>query len=294
LRKRLSSILKGLVPRRIRLIVGDVFGRMFWWLRGREDIWQRIWKQQLDTLKKGGSLEPDPGLVGDREYITRCILDYYGAFGGLTVLGAGCGTGRIEAWLAHEGAKVVCLDHFVEALQISRIHAQRMNGTEDFVVGDLELMPFRERTFDCIYSGGVLEHFKNPRTALLEYLRVTKPKGVIIVSVPNLVGHNAMFGMKPLTELVLRKGRWRGCIEQNFSARGFKKVIEESGFRCLDLSPTFFNAFDYSPFRYLRKVLSVIGIYHFCCRFLAAFGAKFPGIAFGYSFMIALAQRPER
>lgn len=85
--------LKGIVPMRISSIVGD----MFWRLGMSEvadDVWH--WKQSLDTLRKGGSLEPDPGLVGDKQYITRCILDYYGSFEGLKVLGAGCGTARIE------------------------------------------------------------------------------------------------------------------------------------------------------------------------------------------------------
>lgn len=256
-----------------------------------EDAWQ--WKQYLDTLKQGGSLEPDPGLVGDKEYIQKCILGYYGSFDGLRVLGAGCGTGRIEAWLATEGAKVVCLDHLVEALQISRIHAQRTECDEHFVVGDLETMPFKEATFDFIYSGGVLEHFENSREALHDYFRVTKPNGVIIVSVPNLIGVNAMFGVKPLTELMFRKSRRSGYLERDFSAGKFKGIIKESGFRCLDISPTFFNAFAHFPFRYLRKVLSRLGIYQFYCNFLYAFGRKFPGIAFGYSFMIALAHRPE-
>jgi len=288
----LSNIkaLKGILPKSIRHIVGD----MFWWLwmpEAGEDVWH--WKQSLDTLRKGGSLEPDPGLVGDREYITRCILDYYGSFQGLRVLGAGCGTGRIGAWLAAEGAKVVCLDHLVEAIQVSRIHAQRMNCAEHFATGDIETMPFKEKTFDLIYSGGVLEHFGNPTKALHEYLRVTKLNGVIIVSVPNLIGVNAVFGVKPLAELMFRKSRRSGHLERDFSAGKFKGIIQESGFRCLDISPTFFNAFAHFPFRYLRRVLSRLGIYHLYCKFLDAFGRKFPGIAFGYSFMIAIAQRPE-
>lgn len=181
----------------------------------------------------------------------------------------------------------------MEAIQISRIHAERAHCTEGFVVGEIERMPFKERTFDLIYSGGVLEHFENARIALHEYLRLLRPGGVIIVSVPNLVGVNAMFGTKPLKGLVFRKSRRNGHIEQDFSARQFRKVVQESGFRCLDISPTFFNTFDCFPFWPLGKLLSPLRIHRLCCKFLDAFGRRFPGIAFGYSFMIALAQRPE-
>lgn len=269
---------------------------MFWWLWPQEindDAWQ--WKQYLDALERGGSPKPAlPGFEEEKGYIQRQILDYFWPFESLTVLGAGCGTGRMEAWLASEGAKVVCLDHLLEAVNISRIYAQRMHSAEDFVVGDIEKMPFKEKTFNLINSGGVLEHFQNPQKALHEFFRVTRPKGVIIVSVPNLVGVNAMFGMKPLTELIYRRNRRSGYIERDFSAKKIKEIIQESGFICVDISPTLFNVFDCFPFRHLRKVLSVLGVYRFCCKFLDAFGGKFPGIAFGYSFMIALARRPER
>ena len=282
---------KRLVPLKVRLIVGEMFGWLL--VSDDKDLWQEIWRQNLDTLKKGGGLQPDPGLVGDKEYITRSVLSYYGKFEDIYTLGAGCGTGRIEAWLAGKGAKVICLDHFVEALQVSRIHAQRLHCAEHFLVGDLEQMPFKGETFNLIYSGGVLEHFNKPTDVLREYFRVTKPGGIIIVSVPNLVGVNAGFGMRPVMEPLINKFRKTVNIEQNFSSMKFKKALKESGFRYLDISPAFFNIFDYFPFRYLRKFLSLLRIYAYYCRFLNSFGRRFPGIAFGYSFIIALAQRPK-
>jgi 2-polyprenyl-3-methyl-5-hydroxy-6-metoxy-1,4-benzoquinol methylase len=267
---------------------------MFWWVGAPavdDDVWNR--KQELEILQNGDSLRPDPGILGDREYIHKHILDYYGSFEGLITLGAGCGTGRIEAWLASEGARVICLDNSKEAIQVSRIHAERAVCQEHFVVGDLERMPFRDQKFDCIYSGGVLEHFVDPKPALREYFRVTKPQGVIIISVPNLVGLNAAFGLKPLLEPLLKRNREAPYTEKDFSSKNFRKLIQQSGFECLDISPTFFNSFDLFPFRYMRGVLSFFRVYDLYCRLLQRLGKRFPGIAFGYSFMIAFAQRPE-
>jgi 2-polyprenyl-3-methyl-5-hydroxy-6-metoxy-1,4-benzoquinol methylase len=281
--------LKRLIPLRIRRVVGDTF----WWLWAppSDDVWQ--WKQNLEILEKGGTLEPGVGLEEEKEYIRKQMLSYYGSFEGLKVLGAGCGTGRIEAWMASGGANVVCLDHLPEAVQISRIHVERALCKGDFVVGDLERMPFRDGTFDLINSGGVLEHLHDLKIALSEYFRVTRPNGVIVVSVPNLVGHNAGYGMKPLAELVLRNRIKSSLIEQDFSARKLRKIIQESGFRCLDISPTLFNVFDYFPFSAFKRLLSLIHIYQLYLKLLYAFGRRFPGFAFGYSFMIALAKRPE-
>jgi 2-polyprenyl-3-methyl-5-hydroxy-6-metoxy-1,4-benzoquinol methylase len=84
-----------------------------------EDVWQ--WRQKLKRLHAGASLDPDPGLIGDWEYIP----ERYKKFKGLAVLGAGCGTGRIEAKLARRDAKVVCLDHLTEDVQMGQIHAER-------------------------------------------------------------------------------------------------------------------------------------------------------------------------
>lgn len=265
-------------------------------VRSRNENFQfeETWKQYLHTLEGGGSLQPDPGLVGDREYLSAQIVNRYGSFKGLRILGAGCGTGRIEAWLGHQGADVVCLDHSVEALRVSRIQAQRSQSNEHFALGDLTKIPFVENTFNCIYSGGVLEHFEDISLPLDEYFRVTRPGGVIIVSVPNLVGVNASYGYKPLTEPLALRFRGASAIEKNFSARSFRQPIQAAGFDCLDISPTFFNTFDYFPFKRMRTALSAIGLYAKWCRLLDRFGHKFPGVAFGYSFMIALAEKPKR
>lgn len=253
---------------------------------------QWLWKHNLDILRKGGSLGPGIGLEEEKEYIRRRILDCYGSFEGLRILGAGCGTGRTEALLSNEGADVVCLDHISEAIEISRIHAQRMHCTEHFIVGDIRRMPFKDKTFDLINSGGVLEHFENLEDILYEHFRITKPNGMMIASVPNLIGRNARLGIKPLRELVFRKSTKDGFIERNFSGRKFRRIIEQSGFICVEIAPTLFNIHWFFPFNYLRRGLILLGIYGLYSKTLYTFGGKFPGIAFGYSFIIVLARRP--
>lgn len=284
---RVAQRWKRVIPLSVRRPLGNAF----WWLWASLDD-RRVWREQLDVLRRGDSLKPGVGLEEEKAYIRERVDRYYGSFTGLRVLGAGCGTGRMEAWLAGEGASVVCLDHLVEAVEISRIHAQRAGRAEHFVVGDLARMPFKGETFDLINSGGVLEHVVSPRDALREYFRATKPNGVIIVSVPNLVGVNAGFGLKPLFELVCRRRGSGSYVERNFSGASLRRPLEGAGFVCLDISPTLFNAFDRYPLKWLKATLSALGIYRSYCSALRVFGRRFPGIAFGYSFMIAFAQKP--
>lgn len=120
-----------------------------------------MWKRHLDALEKGGVPDPDFGAAEPQEYLTARLGARYGSFEGLGILGVGCGTGRIEAWLGYEEADVVYLDRFVQALKVSRIYAQRSQSDGHFAVGDLIRMPFAQDTFDCIFSSGVLEHFRD-------------------------------------------------------------------------------------------------------------------------------------
>lgn len=43
-----------------------------------------------------------------------------------------------------------------------------------FLVGDIEFLPYKNKTFDFVYCAHVLEHVENPDKALLEILRVGK------------------------------------------------------------------------------------------------------------------------
>lgn len=54
------------------------------------------------------------------------------------------------------------------------------------VRGDLGTLPFRDRSVDCILCMVVLEHTRNPRQALLEFARVLKPGGMLVMVVPFL------------------------------------------------------------------------------------------------------------
>lgn len=77
----------------------------------------------------------------------------------------------------------------------------------------------------------------------------TKPGRIMIVSVPNLVGIDAVYGYKPLTEPFVRRSTRLSFIEQDFGARRFRKTPEDAGFECLNISSTPFDVFEGFPFK---------------------------------------------
>jgi SAM-dependent methyltransferase len=54
------------------------------------------------------------------------------------------------------------------------------------VRGDLEHIPLLDNSVDCVLCMVVLEHTKNPRQVILEFARVLKPGGTLVMVVPFL------------------------------------------------------------------------------------------------------------
>jgi len=106
-----------------------------------------------------------------------------GAVDGREVLDAGCGVGYGVAMLAEAGAsRVVGLDIAPEAVQDA---ISRTSSIGEFVVGDLERLPFTPCSFDVAVCFEVIEHVDRRELALDELRRVLRPGGVLIMSSPN-------------------------------------------------------------------------------------------------------------
>jgi ubiquinone/menaquinone biosynthesis C-methylase UbiE len=105
------------------------------------------------------------------------------AVAGREVLDAGCGVGYGAEILAEAGAaRIVGLDVSPEAVQDATLRADSIG---EFVLGDLERLPFAPRSFDVVVCFEVIEHVRRRELALDELRRVLRSGGVLIVSSPN-------------------------------------------------------------------------------------------------------------
>lgn len=59
------------------------------------------------------------------------------------------------------------------------------------VLGDGEMLPFKDETFDAVISEAVLEHVPDPTRVVEEMWRVTKRGGYVCVAVPFIQGYHA-------------------------------------------------------------------------------------------------------
>jgi SAM-dependent methyltransferase len=114
------------------------------------------------------------------------------------VLDAGAGPGRFSVVAARAGAIVTVLDISDKQVELAKqkiAETKLTKNIDKFIVGDIcDLSTFPDKTFDLtICFGGALTYVCEKRQiAAKELMRVTKPGGVILVSVMSLLG--AMLG----------------------------------------------------------------------------------------------------
>jgi 2-polyprenyl-6-hydroxyphenyl methylase/3-demethylubiquinone-9 3-methyltransferase len=106
---------------------------------------------------------------------------------GQSVLDVGCGTGWFSQWAAERGARVTSLDIGIRLLD----QARRKCPTRA-VAADACHLPLASNTFDTVISSECIEHTIAPRLALREIHRVTRPGGLMVVTVPNQRWHFAI------------------------------------------------------------------------------------------------------
>lgn len=96
---------------------------------------------------------------------------------GTDCLDAGCGAGMAAAMAAALGAQVAGFDASEALLAIAR--ARTPEG--DFRQADLENIPFADASFDVVAGFNAFQFAGDPRRALGEARRVTRPGGRVVV-----------------------------------------------------------------------------------------------------------------
>ena len=117
-------------------------------------------------------------------------------FRGKLVLDAGCGMGRYSVAALSFGAEVVALDLSDALLRVAavtplwpKLHA---------VQGDLLCPPLKPRTFDLVYSHGVLHHTSDTHEAFKKVAALVKQGGYLSVWLYGMAGKYEDFATNPL------------------------------------------------------------------------------------------------
>ena len=99
---------------------------------------------------------------------------------GAALLDLGCGTGDQTRALAPRvvpGGRAVGMDLSQTMIDEARRRAATGDLPVEFEVGDAQSLPFADGTFDACRTERMLIHVPDPRAALAEMVRVTRPGG---------------------------------------------------------------------------------------------------------------------
>jgi ubiquinone/menaquinone biosynthesis C-methylase UbiE len=148
--------------------------------------------------------------LDDRRYALEPFIERFARFGdraGRRVLEIGCGAGGDLLRFASGGAVVagVDLSHHSAALARRRFGLSGLAGV--VAVADAEQLPFADRTFDLVYSWGVLHHTPDTGRAVMEAHRVLRSGGEAVVM---LYHRRSLFALQAWVRYGLLRGRpWR-------------------------------------------------------------------------------------
>ncbi|HEX9639713.1 MAG TPA: class I SAM-dependent methyltransferase, partial [Candidatus Krumholzibacteria bacterium] len=147
------------------------------------------------------------------------------------LLDVGCGTGRHILELSRYPGTFVGLDMAREDLFWFRswlgIHALKgpLTASVHMVEGDGERVPFADGLFDIVLCTETLEHVPNDRAILLELLRVLKPGGTLVISVPDEYSERILWRMS------YRYRNTPGGHVRIYRRNDIKRLMRESGAR---------------------------------------------------------------
>ena len=144
---------------------------------------------------------------------------------------------RILKWASLQGAKVFGLDISFPMVQEARKLFPPWAGPAGFIVSDLREIAFADESFDCLYSMGTIEHFREYGQALKECFRVLKKGGLAIIGVPNKWDP---FLRPAMVSFLYRLNLYSYGFEKSFSMRSLERLLRSAGFQILNRSGILF------------------------------------------------------
>jgi len=223
-------------------------------------------KRQQAHLWEGHRIEDEVAACSDRT-IARVFLDLLPK--NEEILEAGCGLGAWVIFLQKRGYRISGIDNNTAVIGQLK---QWDPGLRVFA-GDILRLPQADQALGAYISLGVVEHFEDgPEPPLREALRVLRPEGLLVFTVPfnnifrRLIAHPLREGYLFFHRLT---GRRAFFAEYRYSRREVQRMIEEAGFVIQDISTDDFATKTrsltlWSEFPFLRSrkgpyLLNVIG-----------------------------------
>lgn len=186
----------------------------------------------------------------------RLVHDWVPA-GAARVLDVGCGNALFTQWLRDRGGAVYGIDHNGRNCRLGK----RDYPTLHLAASAAEQLPFADDTFDCVVCSDTIEHTDDDAASVAELVRVVKPGGTVVLTMPQgglfgwLDGENLVNGLFDLVRrLRIPKPGGRRLLER-FRFRPHRHYPEATARRLLggrvEVVEVFQSGLFLYPFLYL-------------------------------------------
>jgi len=157
-----------------------------------------------------------------RKFHQKCVdLLKSQLFKGGKVVDFGCGQGTLLHILSELPMRLE-----LSACDLSPVLAgntQKRVPEADVRVADIEALPFNNDYFDAAFATEVMEHLGTPSKALGEIIRVLKPEGWLLVSLPN----RDWFRFE---EYVQQRNKFQPVDDHFYSVEEMEDFLRKAGF----------------------------------------------------------------
>ena len=174
--------------------------------------------------------------------IIKAILSL-GEVEGKKILEVGSGMGRDSIHLTRLGADVTILDNNELALSQARILAEKYDVEIKTISRDLFIWGKDEKSYDIVFSQGLLEHFMFPLEVLLRKKMFCKVGGYIIADVPQTYHLHTVF-----KKLLYIFGKWPPGKEHQLTIKDLEEDFKIAGLPIID------RYGDWSHPNYFKKI----------------------------------------
>jgi ubiquinone/menaquinone biosynthesis C-methylase UbiE len=164
------------------------------------------------------------------------------------VLDVGFGSGFSVQLFAEAGATVTGVDLTPWAVETTRARLEAFGLQAEVEEGDAEQLPFKDESFDFVFSWGVIHHTGDMDRALSELVRVCRPRGTVVLMVYNRRSlfygfYRAFQRFLPLARRLglhfegARAGETEGLIARHFTIPELRAKLEGAGLRVERIEP---------------------------------------------------------
>lgn len=147
------------------------------------------------------------------------------------LLDVGCGTGDFLQRAKQNNWNVTGIEPNEQARNIAN------SKTDNSVYKIEQLLEFEANSFDVITLWHVLEHLPNLEVHVAVFKKLLKPKGTLIIAVPNFKSYDAKYYKQHWAAFDVPRHLW------HFSKESISKLVAKQSMVVIKMKPMLFDAF---------------------------------------------------